>query len=194
MEVSTKSGTSIEWTEEAKLVIIKIVQLDGCQRLQKAELFEELYDLWTTDGLISEKVAAAQFEVHSPFIFEAIVDTFPEERKQYVITIESIHNSLKKGSPYMTTDDKVICCTKDEKKKYSSLYYKNNQSIKYHFNKLLDEFLQFIKDKHSKLLPIEPLAMTIETESLVPDPPVTRESLDRNAKADTTVPGHFTGM
>ena len=55
MEVSTKSGTSIEWTEEAKLVIIKIVQLDGCQRLQKAELFEELYDLWTTDGLISEK-------------------------------------------------------------------------------------------------------------------------------------------
>ena len=96
MEVSTKSGTSIEWTEEAKLVIIKIVQLDGCQRLQKAELFEELYDLWTTDGLISEKVATAQFEVHDPFIFEAIVDTFPEERKQYVITIESIHNSLKK--------------------------------------------------------------------------------------------------
>jgi hypothetical protein len=194
MEVSTKSGTSIEWTEEAKLVIIKIVQLDGCQRLQKAELFEELYDLWTTDGLISEKVAAAQFEVHSPFIFHAIVDTFPEEKKQYVITIESIHNSLKKGSPYMTTDDKVICCTKDEKKKYSALYYKNNNNIKYHFNKLLGEFLQFIKDKHIKILPIEPMAPSIEAESLVPDPPATRESLDRNAKADAIVPGHFAGM
>ena len=194
MEVSTKSGTNIQWTEEAKSVIRRIVQLDGCQRLQKAALFEELYELWTTDGLISEKIATIQFEEHSPFIFEAILDTFPEERKQYMITIESIHNSLKKGSPYMTTDDKVICCTKDEKKKYSALYYKNNNNIKYHFNKLLSEFLQFIKDKHSKLLPIEPLATSTETESLVPDPPATRESLDRNAKADAIVPGHFAGM
>ena len=111
-----------------------------------------------------------------------------------MITIESIHNSLKNGSPFMTTDDKVICCTKDEKKKYSALYYKNNQSIKYHFNKLLGEFLQFIKDKHSKLLPIEPLATSTETESLIPDPPATRESLERNAKADAIVPGHFAGM
>ena len=122
MEVSTKSGTNIEWTEEAKLVIRKIVQLDGCQRLQKAVLFEELYDLWTTDGLISEKIAITQFDKHSRFIYEAIVDTFADEKKQYVITIESIHNTLKGGSTYMTTDDKVICCTIDEKKKYSALY------------------------------------------------------------------------
>jgi hypothetical protein len=194
MEVSTKNGTNIEWTEEAKLVIRKIVELDGCQRLQKAVLFEELYELWTTDGLISEKIATKQFEVHSRFIYEAIVDTFAEERKQYMITIESIHNSLKNGSSFMTTDDKVICCNIDERKKYSSLYYKNNQSIKYHFNKLLGEFLQFIKDKHSKLLPIEPLATSTETESLIPDPPATRESFDRNAKADAIVPGHFAGM
>jgi hypothetical protein len=194
MEVSTKSGSNIEWTEEAKLVIKKIVELDGLQRLQKAELFEELYDLWTTDGLISEKIAATQFEVHSRFIYEAIVDTFAAERKQYMITIESIHNTLKGGSTYMTADDKVICCTKDEKKKYSALYYKNNNNIKYHFNKLLGEFLQFIKDKHIKILPIEPMAPSIEAESLVPDPPATRESLDRNAKADAIVPGHFAGM
>ncbi len=72
MEVSTKSGTNIEWTEEAKLVIRKIVELDGCQRLQKAVLFEELYDLWTTDGLISEKIAITQFDKHSRFIYETI--------------------------------------------------------------------------------------------------------------------------
>jgi len=73
-------------------------------RLQNAELFEELYALWTTDGLIAEKIATTQFEVHSSFIIEAIVNTFPEERKQYMITIESKHNSLKKGSPFMTID------------------------------------------------------------------------------------------
>jgi len=52
MEVSTKSGTNIQWTEEAKLVIRRIVQLDGHQRQQKEVLFKELYELWTTDGLI----------------------------------------------------------------------------------------------------------------------------------------------
>jgi len=116
MKVSTKSGSNIQWTEEAKLVIRRIVQLDGCQRLQKAALFEELYELCTTDDLISEKIAAAQFEEHSLFIYEAIVHTFPEEKKQYVITIESVHNTLKCGSNFMTADNKVIWCTKDEKK------------------------------------------------------------------------------
>jgi len=45
---------------------------------------------------ISEKIATEQYEVHSPFIFEAIVDTFEKERKQYMITIESIHKLSKK--------------------------------------------------------------------------------------------------
>ena len=173
------------------MVIRKIVQLDGCQRLQKAVLFEELYELWTKDGLISEKIAITHFDKHSRFIYDAIVDTFADEKKQYFYTIESIHNSLKGGSPYMTADNKVILCTKDEKKKYSSIYYNHNKVVKYHFNKLLGDFLQFIKDKHIKILPIEPLATSTETESLVPDPPATRESLDRNAKADAIVPGHF---
>jgi len=78
--------------------------------------------------------------------------------------------------------------------KYSTLYYKNNSNIKYHFNKLFVEFLQFIKDKHIEILPIEPLATSIDIESLVTDPPVTWEILDRNAKADAIVPGHFAGM
>jgi len=42
MEVSTNnSGTNIQWTEKAKLVIKMTVQLDGCQRLQKAVLLEQ---------------------------------------------------------------------------------------------------------------------------------------------------------
>jgi len=32
---------------------------------------------------------------NKPFIFEAILDFFEEERKQYMITIKSIHNTLK---------------------------------------------------------------------------------------------------
>ena len=98
MEVSTKSGTKIQWTEEAKLLIRNLVRLDGFQRQQKEVLFEQLYVLWTTDGLISERSATKQFEENSPFIFEAILETFEEKRKQYMITIESIHNSLKNGS------------------------------------------------------------------------------------------------
>ena len=45
MEVSTNCRANVQWTEEAKTVFRKIVRLDGVQRLQKAELFEELYDL-----------------------------------------------------------------------------------------------------------------------------------------------------
>ena len=98
------------------------------------------------------------------------------------------------AQPYMTTDDKVIYCTIDEKKKYRSLYYKNNNNLKYHFNKLLGEFLQYINEKNSPFLPIVPLIKSIETELLVPDPPAPRVSLDRNAKTAAIVPGHFAGM
>jgi len=164
MEVSTNSGNKIQWTEEAKVLIRNIVRLDGFQRQQKEVLFEQLYVLWTTDGLISERNATKQFEDNSPFILESILETFDEKRKQYMITIESIHNSLKNGQPYMTTDDKVIHCTIDEKKKYRSLYYKNNNNLKYYL------------------------------ELLVPDPPAPRESLERDAKAEAVIPGHFAGM
>jgi len=194
MEVSTNRGNKVQWTEEAKLLIRNIVRLDGFQRQQKEVLFEQLYVLWTTDGLISERNATKQFEDNSPFILESILETFDEKKKQYMITIESIHNSLKNGQPYMTTDDKVIHYTIDEKKKYRSLYYKNNNNLKYHFNKLLGEFLQYINEKNSPFLPIVPLIKSIETELLVPDPPAPRESLERNAKVEAVIPGHFAGM
>jgi len=189
LRVSTKSGSNIEWTEEAKLLIRKIVQLD-VKDYKKQYCLKNCMTCGKRMVFYQKRLPQHNLKNIARFF----VDNFAEEKKLYMITIESIHNTFERGSNFMATDDKVICCTKDEKKKYSSLYYKNNQNIKYDFNKLLGEFLQFINDKHRKILPIEPLAMTIETESLVPDPPVTRESLDRNAKADTTVPGHFTGM
>jgi hypothetical protein len=194
MEVIANSRTNIQFTDEAKIVFRNLVRLDGVQRLQKAVFFEQLYELWTMNGLISERIATKQFEENRPFIFEAILDSFEEERKQYMITIESIHNTLKCGSPYMMTDDKVIHCTDDEKKKYRSIYYNHNHILRTRFKRLLGEFLQFIDEKNSPLLPIEPLAPSIEAESLVPDPPATRESLDRNAKAVAIVPGHFADM
>jgi len=40
---------------------------------------------------IRKDVTTRQFEEHIPFIVDAILDTFmDEERKQYIITIESI--------------------------------------------------------------------------------------------------------
>jgi len=78
MEVSTNSGNKVQWTEEAKLLIRNIVRLDGFQRQQKEVLFEQLYVLWTTDGLVSERNATKQFEDNSPFIFESILETFEE--------------------------------------------------------------------------------------------------------------------
>ena len=73
--------------------------------------------------------------------------------------MESIHNTLKKGKPYMTTDDKVILCTKDEKKTYISIYYNHNLILQNRFKKLLSEFVQYINEKNSLLLPIEPLTL-----------------------------------
>ena len=35
MEVSTKSGTNIQLTDEAKIVFRNLVRLDGVQKLQK---------------------------------------------------------------------------------------------------------------------------------------------------------------
>jgi len=54
--------------------------LDGVQRLQKGVLFEHFYELWTTNGLISERIATRQFEEQNQFIVEAILDIFDEEK------------------------------------------------------------------------------------------------------------------
>jgi len=35
MEVSTKNGTNIQWTEEARLGIRKLVRLNGFQKSEK---------------------------------------------------------------------------------------------------------------------------------------------------------------
>jgi len=198
MEVSTNSGINIEFTGEAKNVIIQLVRLDAVHSQEKAPLFEQLYQLWTTDGLISERIATRQFEEHSSFIYKAIVDTFKEPKKEKFKTIELIHNTLKSGLAYKTPDDKIIYCNKEAKDKYRNKFYNNNQNIKYHFNKLLGEFQQFIKDKNPvEPLPIEPVPIEdppIVDLSINPVIIVTRESLDRNAKADAIVPGHFAGM
>jgi len=55
------SGTSIQRTGEDRLLIRTLVRLDGFQRQHKAVLFEYLYELWTTDGLISENIAKRQY-------------------------------------------------------------------------------------------------------------------------------------
>jgi len=63
MEVSTNSGTNIKLTGEAKIVFIQLVRLDEVHRLEKVSLFGRLYQLWTTDGLTTERIATSQFEV-----------------------------------------------------------------------------------------------------------------------------------
>jgi len=68
MEVSTNSGTNIDLTVEAKNVIINFVRLNAVHSLEKAKLFEQLYQLWTTDGLISERITTRQFEENSVYI------------------------------------------------------------------------------------------------------------------------------
>jgi len=79
------------------------------------------------------------------------------------------------------------------KEKYRNKYYNNNHNFKYHVNKLLDEFLQFMKYKNFIEFPIEPIPIEvspIKDLQIEPMVIVTRERRYRNSKADAKVPGY----
>ena len=51
MQVSSTNAASIEWSENAKILITKLVELDEQQRNDKNVIYEVLYELWKRDGL-----------------------------------------------------------------------------------------------------------------------------------------------
>jgi len=56
MQVSSTSNASMEWSTDAKYLIVKLISLDAHQRNDKEVLFEELYGLWKSNGLATISV------------------------------------------------------------------------------------------------------------------------------------------
>jgi len=55
MQVSSTSNASMEWSADAKYLIVKLISLD------KEVLFEELYGLWKSNRLGTLSVFKDQF-------------------------------------------------------------------------------------------------------------------------------------
>ena len=193
MEVSTIT-TNVELSETARSVITELFNLHVDHQRQKNVLFDQLYNLWTTDGLITNSFVTYKFEEDRDFIYQTIVNKFYDEKtKADIVNVEAIYRALCKGLTYKTLDGDIILPHKDEKLKYRRLFYNNNERIRYHFTKLHDEFQEFLKEKKRKHISYKPL-VTTETVLLGQDQTVIRDCLNRTASDGLKVLGHFKGM
>ena len=186
-EVSNNISNNIELSEQARSVIAQLITLHAVHIGEKAVLFERLYELWSTDGLvISSRLIENKFEQNRGFIKETILNTFfTIAQKEEMQRVELIHNTLRFGQAYTTKQDKIIYPNQKEKDKYRNQFYGNNKIIQTHFSSLLSEFQQFIDQKNKSLFTFEPLDTT---------PAVTRDKIDRIVSAPLKVSGYYAGM
>jgi hypothetical protein len=197
-EVSNNSSNNIELSEQARSVISQLITLHAVHFGEKAVLFEQLYQLWSTDGLVilSSRLIENKFEQNRGFIKETILNTFYTiEEKEKIKNVELIYNTLRFGQAYTTKQDKIIYPNQKEKDKYRNQCYYNNRIIKTHFSSLLSEFQHFMNHKNESLKPpfiIEPLDTT--PDPLDQDQAVTRVIPERDSSAAQKVPDYFTGM
>ena len=89
-EVSNNISNNIELSEQARSVIAQLITLHAVHIGEKAVLFERLYELWSTDGLvISSRLIENKFEQNRGFIKETILNmVFPIKEKEKIQNVE----------------------------------------------------------------------------------------------------------
>ena len=111
---------------------------------------------------------------------------------------EAILSSIKRGEPYETPEGKVFTASEKEIQRFKNAVHSNKVNINNRFNRLVDEFEDFIRDKNRNkkttsentvTFYYDPLPQTTETNSNLKP----RDSLPRDSKSGLCN-GYFTGQ
>jgi len=108
MEVSSTSGSSIVWSDDAKLLFIKLVAIDERNRSDKAEVFEGLYMLWKSNNIGTITVLKDNFITNKNFIKDIILSTLKLPKRKQIDTTQRIYDTLRLGIAFTTPEGNII--------------------------------------------------------------------------------------
>ena len=142
------------WSDEAKQVIKELIVLDNNTRDAQRIFFERLYTMWLNDGLekITDAKAIDHFKREKNYINKTIFLSLPANVQEEMNYVETTYKNLLKGIGYITTDDEndIVPASLEAISKFRRLRNLNSDKIRYRYNAILNDFLQFIKEKNSE--------------------------------------------
>lgn len=198
MEV-VDTNSSFSWTQQAKELIDQLVDLHEAQRKDKYAIFNRFYELWENNGLVlTVEKAKGHFTSHRNYIKNSIFSSLSKADQDRMNEAEAILTSIKRGEPYETPEGKVFTASEKEIQRFKNAVHSNKVKINNRFNRLVDEFEDFIRDKNRNkkttsentvTFYYDPLPQTTETNSNLKS----RDSLPRDSKAGLCN-GYFTGQ
>ena len=154
MEVTvTGNRFGYQLTEAARHLIEQIVVLDSASRADKEVLFEQLYELWNQDLVIGITKAKERFNENAPFIKDIIFHSLSAIDQENFTLEEKIYENIKHGFKYTLPDNREIQSNLTTIKKFQKKTKNNREKITRRFNRLLEDFLEYVDDKiHSSIL------------------------------------------
>jgi len=151
MEVSaTSNNEGIQWSEDAKKFLVRLVASDAAQRADKVEIFDGLYGLMRRNGLVTIALVEDNFATkgNKNFIKELIVNSMPTIKRSEIQVTQSIYETLKEGQNYTTTDGQIIPCEPLDVGYWHDKRQTHHRLLNRRFNTLVKEFVEYIKFKN----------------------------------------------
>ena len=97
MELSTSSNVPGNLlSDQAMDLIDELTRLDEIQKINKENIFERLYVMWTSDGVGQITVLKNRFESNKNFINKSIARSFSEKWQRDRKTVNLIFETLKR--------------------------------------------------------------------------------------------------
>jgi len=186
MEVSSTSGTSIVWSDDAKLLFIKLVAIDERNRSDKAEIFEGLYMLWKTNNIGKITVLKDNFIQNKDFIKDIILSTLEIPKRKQIDTTRRIYDTLRLGIAFTTPEGNIIPNTSEDLKYWTGKRNNHQRLLNRRFLSLLNEFEEYLIYRNEQNIDKEIYEAQIKVVA-------TRENPARVAKSKFLV-GDYKGM
>jgi hypothetical protein len=150
MELSTSSNVhGILLTYQAKDLIDELTRLDEIQKVNKEQIFERLYALWTSNSNGQMTVLKNRFDQHQNFIKESIVRSFDQHEQRHMEMVRLIYDTLKSGLDFKTVEGVTIVSSPEETEKWKEQNKTSQRKINRRYTKLYDEFVLFLDEKRT---------------------------------------------
>ena len=96
-----------------KILILRLIDIDDAQRIDKKNVFYEMNDLWKTGGLGTISHLKEQFGINKDFIKTSILMSLKLDKRKQIDTVQFIYETLKLGNDYKA-DGTTIPCTPED--------------------------------------------------------------------------------
>jgi len=150
MEVSSTSGSSIVWSDDAKLLFVRLVAIDERNRSDKAEVFEGLYSLWKSNNIGTITVLTDSFIENKNFIKDMILSTLKIPKRKQIDTAQRIYDTLKLGLAFTTPEGNIIPNSVEDLTYWTKKRKNHQRLLNRRFNNLFNEFEEYLMYRYEE--------------------------------------------